>query len=59
MGAHCDEDNAMILKGKCDKHFEKHIQETIKRLNITTSEHAKEKLNELLAKLSDEGWWDK
>ncbi|CAD7686104.1 unnamed protein product [Nyctereutes procyonoides] len=47
-------DDAMLLKGKGDKaQIEKHIQEIIEKLDITTSEYEKEKLNERLAKLSD------
>ncbi|KAF3826972.1 hypothetical protein GH733_002458 [Mirounga leonina] len=47
-------DDAMLLKGKDEKaQIEKCIQEITEKLDVTTSEYEKEKLNEHLAKLSD------
>uniref|UniRef100_A0A2K5D6N3 60 kDa heat shock protein, mitochondrial n=1 Tax=Aotus nancymaae TaxID=37293 RepID=A0A2K5D6N3_AOTNA len=47
-------DDPKLLKEKGNKaQIEKHIQEIIEQLDVTTSEYEKEKLNEWLAKLSN------
>lgn len=47
-------DEAMLLKKSDKAHIDKYIQEFTEQRDITTSDYEKEKLNEWLAKLSDE-----